>query len=176
VQRFELGPFSAKNLPEIKILGTVDQFGNQLHLEYEVYGDVNSILLPQPSTPVRQDDLWKTSCFEFFIAVPNAPRYWEFNMSPSGQWNVYCMDAYRRVGFREESAFHQLPFEFRKVETGLYLEIFIDLQPIIPFGQTIEIGIAAVIQAVNSQQTFWALVHPGEQADFHSRDSFVIEL
>jgi hypothetical protein len=179
VQTFELSPYPVDDLPEIEIVGTVKRIGNQLSLCYEVRGDVGSILIPPPSIPARKDDLWTATCFEFFLAVPGTSGYWEFNMSPSGEWNVYCMDEYRRVGFREESAIRQMPFQFQKMETGLSLDIVMDLSPMIRSEQKIEIGISAVIQTMDQKETHWALSHPNEwalQPDFHLRESFVLEV
>jgi hypothetical protein len=33
-----------------------------------------------------------------------------------------------------------------------------------------------VIQTQDRHETYWALVHPQPQADFHLRDSFILEL
>ena len=69
---------------------------NQLFIRYEVCGELDQILFPAlAESPSRKDELWKATCFEFFIAIMDQPRYWEFNISPSGDWNVYVMDAYR---------------------------------------------------------------------------------
>ena len=179
MQTFELSPYPVEGLPAIEIVGTVERIGNQLSLRYEVRGDIGSILLHPPSTPTRKNDLWMATCFEFFLAVPGTSGYWEFNMSPSGDWNVYCMDEYRRVGFREESNIQQLPFQFQKTGTGLSLDLAVDLRSIIQPEQKIEIGISAVIQTKDKQESHWALSHPNEwssQPDFHLRESFVLEV
>ena len=123
MQTASLIPYPAPRLPAIEITGTVSRQNNILSIRYKVHGDAVNILLPTPSSPTRQHDLWKASCFEFFIAIQDQPQYWEFNISPSGDWNVYAMDAYRQVNMREESAFTQLPFEFTKTKTEISLDI-----------------------------------------------------
>ena len=95
-------------------------------------------------------------------------------MSPSGNWDIYKMDAYRRVGFQEEVALTKLPFVFRKAENKLSLDILVDVSPILPPQQKVQIGITAIIQTTDGYETYWALAHPGKQADFHLRDSFLI--
>jgi hypothetical protein len=178
VPSFKLIPFPADNLPNIQITGEVNRAENQLSIRYEIRGDIDSILLPAPSSPTRKDDLWKATCFEFFIAIPQLPQYWEFNMSPSSEWNVYHMDAYRRIGFREETGIRQLPFEFKRADERLMLDIAVDLTTILLSQQNIRLGIAAIIQTRDGSETYWALAHPGAptaQADFHLRESFVIE-
>jgi hypothetical protein len=116
------------------------------------------------------------TCFEFFLAVKESPQYWEFNMSPSGDWNAYHMDAYRRIGFREEILIQQLPFQIQKDANNFLLRAEIDLSPILHPEQALDIGITAIIQTLDGNETYWALVHPAPQADFHLRESFIIGL
>lgn len=176
-QIFSLIPFADPHLPDISITGSISRKGNDLNVHYRLTGDIERLSFPEPSTqPARHDELWKSTCLEFFIAVLNQPEYWEFNMSPSGDWNVYHMDAYRRIGFREETLIQRLPFLVRK-ETGcVSVEATVDLSPIIQAEKTIQVGIASIIQTKDGHETYWALIHPNPQADFHIRESFIIEL
>lgn len=180
MQRFALIPFPANDLPKIQIRGEIERIRNRLSIHYSVTGKIDSILLPSISyLPSRKHDLWKATCFEFFIAFKDQPRYWEFNLSPSSAWNVYAMDAYRQVNMREETRFPQLPFEFVNTDGELSLDVSVDLSPILPRDSILQIGITAIIQTGDGNETYWALSHPGAptaQADFHLRESFVIEL
>jgi hypothetical protein len=97
-------------------------------------------------------------------------------MSPSGDWNVYRMDAYRRVGFREETSIQQLPFEVQREDHTLTVVTTINLSPIFQQNDNLEIGITAVIQTRDGKETYWALTHPAPQADFHLRESFILAL
>ncbi len=107
---FSLIPFTAPNIPSISITGKISLQNNIITLHYLLAGKIEEILLPTKSmNPTRKDELWKMTCFEFFLAIKDQPQYWEFNMSPSGDWNVYHMDAYRRIGFREETSIQRLP-------------------------------------------------------------------
>jgi len=176
LKTFALIPHPAPKIPTLEIKGTVARIDNHIAVQYVVRGDdVKNILFPAPSSiPTRKDDLWKATCFEFFLAIKNQPQYWEFNMSPSGNWNVYAMDAYRQVNMREEIVFTQLPFEFRKTNAGVFLDISVDLNPIIQPENILEIGITTIIQTADGTETYWALAHPGPHADFHLRDSFTL--
>lgn len=176
VQTFSLIPFLSNKIPYINISGTVERVDNQLSIHYEVSGDIHQIRLPEPSTSIRKHDLWKSTCFELFLAMKDRPPYWEFNMSSSGEWNVYVMDAYRQVNMREETAFTQLPFDFRKTNTEFSLDMSMDLKPILSYNQPLQIGITTIIQTLDENETYWALAHPGQKADFHLRESFIIEL
>jgi len=177
VQTFRLSPYLVNNIPRIEIAGEITRANNQLSIRYEIHGETDQIVFPAKSeSPLRKDDLWKATCFEFFIAIPNQPDYWEFNMSPSGNWNIYHMDAYRRIGFREEPIITQLLFEFKKSTGGYALDLLVDLDSIIQSRQVLQVGITAIIQTNDGNETYWALTHPGSQADFHLRESFIISL
>ena len=150
---------------------------NRLSIRYAVTDEIDSVLLPALSnSPARKHDLWKATCFEFFIAIKDQPQYWEFNMSPSSNWNVYAMDAYRQVNMREELAFTQLPFEFKKTNDEITLDISVDLNPILEPAQVLQIGVTAIVQTDAGNESYWALAHSAPQADFHVRDSFILEL
>lgn len=177
MQTFKLIPYPAESLPKIDITGEIIRSGDKLLLRYRITGNVEQILLPAKAiSPSRREDLWKATCFELFVAIPNRPEYWEFNMSPSRDWNVYKMDAYRRVGFREEIAFEQLPFVYRYIPGKLSLDITVDLSPILVPKQKVQIGITTILQTIDGKETLWALSHPGAQADFHLKESFSIRI
>lgn len=177
MKSFQLIPYPVSDPPKIQITGQIERMENRLFIRYVITGETDIILLPTPADfPSRKDDLWKATCFEFFVAIQDQPRYWEFNMSPSGNWNVYAMDAYRQVNMREELAFTQLPFEFKKTKAEILLDISVDLNPIIQPDTILQIGVTTIIQTNDGNETYWALAHPGPHADFHLRDSFSIRL
>jgi hypothetical protein len=174
-QSFSLIPFPAPALPALTIMGRISFQNNLLSLHYSLAGNIDDVLLPPALLkPSRRNELWKTTCFEFFLAIKGRPQYWEFNMSSSGDWNVYRMEAYRRIGFREETSIRRIPLEIKKNATDFVLDVAVDLNPIIQREQNLEIGVTAVIQTKDGNQTFWALTHPAPQADFHLRESFVL--
>src|SRR5215213_1037963 len=174
-QTFSLIPFPALSLPAVTINGIVSLQDRLLALHYSLAGNIADVLLPNASqNPGRKDELWKATCFEFFLAVKDQPGYWEFNISPSGDWNVYRMDAYRRVGFQEEMAVEKLPFVCKK-ELGEYsLDVSLDLTPILRSEQELQMAITAIIQMKDGNETYWALAHPAPYADFHLREGFIL--
>ena len=176
-QSFSLIPFPAPNIPEISITGTVSRQSHFISLRYMLTGQIEEIFLPLPSSqPRRTEELWKTTCFEFFLASKDQPQYWEFNMSPSGDWNIYRMDAYRRVGFREEPSIPSLQFEVQRKQDALALNALVDLIPIFREDAVLEVGMTAVIQTKEGDESYWALTHPAPQPDFHLRESFILAL
>jgi hypothetical protein len=175
-QPYSLIPFPGPINPVISLAGNLLLQNNLLALRYALTGEIEAVSLPPAAlNPRRKDELWKATCFEFFLAIKDLPGYWEFNMSPSGDWNVYRMDVYRRVGFREETAISHLPFEFKKESDQCSLDVSVDLTSILRPKAELQIGITAIIQTRNYDETYWALVHPGPHADFHLRESFILE-
>ena len=183
-QTFSLQPFpSTKSLPNLKIVGNIARNSNQLTICYMLEGDFKEIALAKPTggiappsnTRSRKHELWKDTCFEFFLSIKDSARYWEFNLSPAGHWNVYRFDAYRQ-GMQEETAFTILPFNVQNQAEGLALVLDVDLDKIVSAKQAIEVGITTVIKHRDGEVTYWALTHRGAEADFHLRDSFIVEL
>lgn len=174
---FILMPFpSAGPVPGIKITGSIERRSNILAVCYEILGPLSALRLPaRAEKPVRKDALWEETCFEFFIAAKNSDRYWEFNLSPSGHWNVYRFTSYRQ-DMNEEPAFTTLLFSVQSQPDVLRLFVEINLEKIIPTDQPLNVAISAVIKSIDGRITYWALTHRGQQADFHRRDSFCIEL
>jgi hypothetical protein len=174
---FSLIPFPDANSPDIKIAGKISRQNNTLAVYYSLSGNVGNILFPEISQqPKRKDELWTATCFEFFLAIPEQPQYWEFNMSPSGDWNIYHIDTYRRLGFREERRIQRLPFSVRKEAGCVSIEVSVDLSRIVRAQEPIQTGITSIIQTNDGLESYWALAHPNPQADFHLRESFTLEL
>jgi hypothetical protein len=174
---FWLIPFPAPDIPAISLTGTLWLDRNFLTLHYVLAGNTEDVLLPPVSlAPSRRDELWKRTCFEFFLAIKDQPGYWEFNMSPSGDWNIYRMDDYRKVGFGEEATISQLPFKFKKELVGYSLDVSVDLTSFTKPEHELQMAITAILQTRDRKETYWALTHPAPHADFHVRDSFILLL
>ena len=97
MSNFSLIPFASDALPTIEIVGNIDRADNILSIEYQLLGDLDSVAIASPAVaPSRKFELWESTCFEFFIGVLGDRNYWEFNLSPSGDWNVFHLDDYRQ--------------------------------------------------------------------------------
>jgi hypothetical protein len=190
-ETFSLTPFSSPELA-LKITGTIERHDRHLAIRYDLVGDLAEVVVPLEegdgqSTACfvrRKHELWKTTCFEFFLGVKHSDLYWEFNLSPAGHWNVYRFEGYR-YGMEEETALTTLPFKVEHQPEMLSLALDCDLSSIdaLPFSnqmapsdRALEVAITAVIESKSGEITYWALTHPGAEADFHRRDSFIIEL
>lgn len=176
-QKFTLQPFASDNLlPDVQIIGNIARKDHKLAITYNLLGNLTEIIIAAPSdTPKRKDELWQNTCFEFFVGIKDSERYWEFNLSPAGDWNVYRFDGYRQ-GMQTETAFTTLPFFVQHQADILTLNLDVDLTKIISSNQGIDVAITTVVKQKNTQVSYWALAHKGAEADFHLRDSFLIRL
>ena len=145
-----------------------------LYLSYELTGDLAQIHIPAPQPAIATDGLWQHTCFEAFIAVEGETRYHEFNFSPSGQWAAYAFRDYRE---RSAWTVSQTPvISFTQNDGLLQLEAVIavaDLPQNIackPF----QLGLTAVIEAIDGSRSYWALHHPDAHPNFHHRAGFIL--
>jgi hypothetical protein len=175
--RFSLAPFSASCIPPgMEITGMAGRDAARLTVRYELRGPLKQFAIPASSdTPGRMDRLWENTCFEFFFSPKGSDQYWEFNLSPSGHWNVYRFSSYRK-GMREERAFTALPFSVEAEPNSLIINLEANLSALIRSGEAVNEGISAVVRLTDGTLTYWALKHPGPRPDFHRRDGFLLDL
>jgi hypothetical protein len=132
-----------------------------------------ALLLPEWKSPSRADGLWKTTCFELFLAPAGSDSYFEFNYAPSGEWAAYRFDSYR-------AGMHDLPqiapphIERGGPDAGYIIEIDQELDDIPPGACAM--GLSAVIEETNGTKSYWALGHSIGPPDFHNRDCFTATL
>lgn len=160
----------------IRVDGRIQRRHDQLAITYLLHDPSGLICIPEPAvSATRAHGLWERTCFECFIAVDDADGYWEINLSPAGDWNVYRFDDYR-LGMREEAAVRALPMAIES--RGPHLEIRCDLKlnPIVPPCQPIKIALSAVLETAGGEKSFWAMAHPGPRPDFHHPAGFVLAL
>ena len=174
---FSLKPFPSDHKPpSLRVAGRLERKRNILFVSYSLNGSLTELLIPAPAKKSeRRQALWEETCLEFFLGISGSDSYREFNLSPSGHWNVYLFTSYRK-GMQEDQGFTSLPFSVSILPNSLQLSLQLDLKNIVPAGRTLEIAVSAVIKDINSTITYWALTHPGPQPDFHSRESFIIRI
>jgi hypothetical protein len=174
---FSLKPFRGEvNGHDIRITGAIERRVNALSIGYALLGNLAELAIPAPvESPGRKSRLWEETCLELFLGVNGSGRYWEFNLSPAGHWNVYSFTSYRE-GMREEPAFRSLPFELRKGREALRISLDLDIGKILPGAKALEAGVSAVIKTKKGMTSHWALAHPGPRPDFHRREGFTIDL
>lgn len=169
---FTLQPFG-ETAPAIQIAGELTRAGSLLTIQFRVTGALNTLTIANPDpTPERRDLLWETTCLEFFLGVPGASNYFEFNLSPAGHWNVYTFDSYR-AGMRRVETVQALPFTVDHGAEALTLTLQVDAELLAPGLPTFDVSVTSVIEERGGEVTYWALHHAGSDADFHQRESFI---
>ena len=146
----------------------------RLQLRYALTGDLSQLRIPAPQAQAAVDGLWEHTCFEAFIGVEDDAGYHEFNFSPSGQWAAYSFSGYR---VRSAWTAGQAP-AIDVTQTGRQLQLAAvisaaDLPPN-KTGQPFQLGLTAVIEAIDGSRSYWALRHPEARPDFHHRAGFIL--
>ena len=154
---------------EARIIG---RDANWLRVRWRIEGS-QGLVVPPFAGKGRADELWQTTCFELFLKPEGAASYLEINLSPSERWNAYDFEAYR-WGMAER------PFP-REPECTLRLgSSFAIFDAAIPAAGLPEaesaMGLSAVIEEQGGVKSFWALVHPDAQPDFHAPACFAATL
>lgn len=174
---FQLKPFAAGSLTEkLTITGYLRRQPGIIQIEYRLAGPLADILWPQKTKVLsRRHELWRTTCFEVFFAVKGESSYREVNLDPNGCWNIYLFTNYR-AQMREEPGVDQ-PLCRATVKKDLYtLNCAIDCRGLVDDSADLELSVSSVIQAVDGNISYWAIVHHGSEPDFHKRTSFSMVL
>lgn len=173
---FKLIPFAKQTAPQIQITGSISRRDNKLNIKYQLLGDLSKIIISsQAQAPTRQYDLWEHTCCELFLRLKSTTRYWEFNLAPTRNWNIFYFADYRQ-DITEEMAIASLPFEIAQTPELLKVNLNLDLSPIILAEQDLDVAITTVVENHERELSYWALTHPASEADFHHPESFMIGL
>jgi len=135
-------------------------------LSFHLHAPTDSLVIPDKPRRGRADELWKSTCFEFFVRMPQGYR--EYNFSPSGAWAAYDFTGYRDGMTKAEVETPEIDVE--DIGDKLLLDAIIDL----PEGG--RFGLAAVVEEVGGTKSYWALAHGGDQPDFHGEACFAADL
>ena len=147
---------------------------SKLMIQFGVTGSLDRLKIPPASdVPQRTTGLWETTCFECFLGSLGQENYWEMNLSPSGDWNVFRLDGYRE-NLREEPMIKTLPFGVERRGDRMIVDVTLDIQKLGLCRDTIELLATSVMEEVTGDISYWAVAYTGTTADFHLRKSFVI--
>ena len=173
-----LQPFPNRPAPAgiAVVAGAESLPGGGLRLGFVLHGaagDLERILIPESSSPIRVDGLWQHTCCEVFVGVPGETAYREFNFSPSGAWAAYAFADYRKAAPLPLGPVPPIAFV---AEAGT-LTLATTLAPgWLPKARHLCIGLTAVVETIDGERSYWAMAHPAVQPDFHHRDGFVLPL
>jgi hypothetical protein len=143
-----------------------------LRLRWRVDG-AQSLVVPSFAGKGRADELWRTTCFEFFLMPEGGESYCEFNLSPSERWTAYDFTGYR-AGMRDRVVAREPQGAMRQGSSFAIFDAAIPLAAL-PDGDC-RLNLAAVIEERDGAKSYWALAHPAKKADFHDPACFVATL
>src|SRR5688500_18970585 len=143
-----------------------------LRFRYLVRGNIDALVVPPQSAPIRANNLWRTTCFEAFIAPAEGTGYVEFNFSPSSQWAAYDFAAYRQ-GMVQASLPAPPDIEVDRHDDRLEVIATLSLDAA---ALPVRLGLCAVIEERSGHLSYWADSHQGDVPDFHRQDCFTLEL
>jgi hypothetical protein len=139
---------------------------------FDLTGAMDQLLWPPRLPSARQDNLWRTTCFEVFTRDVEGTGYSEFNLSPSGQWAAYTFADYRE-GIRPLKL--AVAPELR-VEGQTKDEMIFEARITLPGPVSSAIALSAVIEECDGTKSYWALAHPADKPDFHDPACFTATL
>jgi hypothetical protein len=167
-----LHSFHSKQDP-ISISGELKLFSARLELVFELSDTRNladftagrKFLGPQLK---RADELWKSTCFEAFMAHPKQNAYWEINISSQGGWNLYHFTAYRQPQPPQQN------FDFKLIELSTTAtQVRAVLEHSLASKQ-LDASLCCVIKSKNNETFYYSTQHAGVKPDFHLRESFTL--
>lgn len=137
-----------------------------LSVSFILHADLDRLRIPARRRARFADGLWRSTCFEVFVARKGSRAYREYNLSPSGEWASYAFASYRK-----------------RIDTGRAMpRIRIRRNGILKIEARVDapgpsrIGLAAVIEEKGGALSYWALRHAPGRPDFHRRRAFAMAL
>ena len=154
---------------EAKVIGWDDAW---LRVRWRVDG-AHRLIVPPFSGRGRENDLWRTTCFELFLRPADKENYVELNLSPSERWAAYDFEGYRD-GMKDRPASREPDCTMRIGSSFAIFDAAIprDLLPGLPASA----NFAAVIEEQGQVISYWAVAHPALKPDFHDPACFAAEL
>jgi uncharacterized protein YbdZ (MbtH family) len=146
----------------------------QLQLVYRVSGDMAQLRVPVVLNAERRDELWRHTCGEVFVAMPDQAAYAEFNLAPSCCWAAYEFSNYRQD---MRPATVQTPvISVSQSASLLEIAALVSLPTQFADAASLQMSLTMVIEDHAGQYSYWAVHHATAKPDFHHRDSFVINI
>ena len=161
-----------QGLTGLRLAVGVERLQAELQLTYQLQGPLDQLLLPAASSqPERRDLLWQHSCLELFMSTAEDPGYWEVNVAATGDWAIYRLEGYRQ-GLQAAAEYSALPIRQQRRADNWKVQFKLPLPAAVTANSSLMLGVTAVLEQSDGTLSYWALAHPGEQPDFHHRDSF----
>lgn len=154
-----------------------EMIGASLSLRYIATGSTPALKVAALSAPDRVDGLWRTTCFEAFVASAATGAYYEFNFSPSTEWASYRFSAYREgMTPALETGEPDIQARLNAVRLELQALVHLDRLAALPARGDLRLAMAAILEETDGSLSYWGLAHPPGKPDFHHPEGFVFQL
>lgn len=159
----------------LQMTAVLDIGESHLELNYFLRGETERVLLQSKgSSGQRLINLWDHTCFEFFMAPSEKKHYWEFNFSPTGAWNCFRLEDYRKDATYPEIT---VPVIRLEEKPGLiFLQAVLNIPGILSASDEWDIQFATVIKLTDSSLQYWSNSHFCDEPDYHSRRNFINQI
>ena len=146
-----------------------------LALRYRVEGLLSALRLAPPASPERTDGLWRSTCFEAFVRLPEGDAYHELNFAPSSQWAAYGFSGYRDGMTPADVPAPRIAAAAAADACEISVGVDLDALPGLAAAPW-RLALSAVLEDAEGRISYWAIRHPAGKADFHHPDSFALTL
>ena len=172
---FNLHPFSGRDCGGVTIQGAVERTPQTIVLSFLLQGNLSDLVLPDATERTRRDNLWQSTCLELFWAEDGKKNYWELNLAPTGDWNVYAFTDYR-TGMHQENRIADPLAQTEHTTDGFSLTATLETGNLHAGRTPIRVGVSAVLKHHDSRLSYWALAHPEARPDFHAPQAFLLRM
>lgn len=161
-----LTPYSDALIDKIESELTIEN--KYLQISFSIKGILSEYFFPSKVEQKRVNELWKSTCFELFLANSKTEAYYELNFSSSLAWNFYCLSGYRNELEEVQNVSTSKIEVFKSAdEFKIVLEIKID-----KLNEFDICNIACVLLNKKNERIFYSVYHHLDKADFHNRQNF----
>jgi hypothetical protein len=150
---------------------------NLLFLAYSVT-PAATLRLSDHDRPGRQDELWRSTCFELFARWEDG-SYCEYNFAPMSAWNAYAFSDWRTgmtpIEMAEPPHLVDSRLDDRSSSyPGQYeLDVIVSVEA---FATAVSLSLTAIIEEKDGTKSYWAMAHPPGPPNFHDPACFMIKL
>lgn len=146
--------------------------GPGILLQFELQGDIDTLVWPEPADDEHTDGLWQHTCFEAFVGLPDQARYHEFNFSPSSQWAAYRFTSERQRSDPASEAPLRVPEPVIEAWRHTDRAAVVAWLPYSALPEhdaisSLQWNFTAVLESRDGSLSYWALNHPVDKPDFH---------
>ncbi len=142
----------------------------RFEIQFDSLRDFSNLLRPPKNEDGshRKDFLWEKTCVELFFFSKDNPSYWEFNFSPSQDWQAYFFTQYRQ-NRRPANCHASVSWVGHQKSLTDFVDIECHFSEKIP--KNLRISPCAILyfeQNRSPRKIHFSGKHGPEKADFHS--------